>query len=341
MKSSRKIPHILVVDPDPLFRELLTYAFERRGYSIEAVGALDEAIDKLGLTPTDLAIVDHFMSDPDGRPVRDILQAASPLPLPVIFQCPTGSESREVTAKNFDIEPLVLYVDWLFGKYEGSTPTLPDQPGWIGFAKKRSSRFYQVLKRIFDVVAAGAAVLLLSPLFIAIAIAIKVTSQGPVFFRQERVGLDGRLFGCFKFRTMVVNAEALKKKLLEQNQHGEEGVTFKMKRDPRITAIGAWLRRFSIDELPQLFNVMGGSMTFVGPRPPVPEEVAQYTLLDRHRLSVRPGLTCLWQVGGRSEIDFIGQVNLDLEYIQKRSLKEDLVILLKTLPAVVSGKGAY
>jgi lipopolysaccharide/colanic/teichoic acid biosynthesis glycosyltransferase len=161
-----------------------------------------------------------------------------------------------------------------------------------------------------------------------------------VFFWQTRVGRWGREFPFPKFRSMVVNAEQLKAALLTENDHGQN-VTFKMKRDPRITWIGRIIRKLSIDELPQLWNVLRGDMSLVGPRPPLPQEVAQYTLADRRRLDVTPGLTCIWQVSGRGDIPFPQQVQLDVQYIESRSLWADVKILLQTIPAVLLGKGAY
>ncbi len=197
------------------------------------------------------------------------------------------------------------------------------------------------IKRLVDFTAALCGAVALSPLFLAVALSIKLTDRGPVLFWQTRVGQYGREFPFPKFRSMVVNAEALKDKLLEQNQHGGEGVTFKMKKDPRITWIGRIIRKLSIDELPQLWNVMIGDMSLVGPRPPVPREVALYTLSDRRRLDTIPGLTCIWQVSGRSDIPFDRQVELDVQYIQSQSLWLDVKLLFMTIPAVLLGKGAY
>ncbi len=202
-------------------------------------------------------------------------------------------------------------------------------------------RLSQALKRGADIGVAGIALLLLSPLFAILAIAIKLTDNGPVLFWQSRVGRYGRLFQFPKFRSMVVDAEARKDALLNNNQHGEAGVTFKMKRDPRITRVGALLRRFSLDELPQLWCVFKGDMTIVGPRPAVPRETSLYTSADRRRLTVTPGLTCIWQVSGRSEIAFPQQVEMDWEYIHGQSLFHDLLLFLKTIPAVLKGRGAY
>ena len=201
-------------------------------------------------------------------------------------------------------------------------------------------RLSYALKRFFDVVFSILALILLLPLFAVLAILIKTTSRGPVFFVQTRVGRYGRNFPFYKFRSMYADAEQRKAALMAQNQSAD-GVIFKMKKDPRITPIGRFIRRTSIDELPQFLNVLFGDMSLVGPRPPVPSEVIQYTLEDRKRLMVRPGLTCLWQISGRSDIPFKQQVLLDKEYIQSRSLWKDLLILLRTVPAILSGRGAY
>jgi exopolysaccharide biosynthesis polyprenyl glycosylphosphotransferase len=197
-----------------------------------------------------------------------------------------------------------------------------------------------IFKRFADLVISELALIALSPLFLLLAIVIKLTSRGPVFFVQVRVGRYGRHFRFYKFRSMYVDAEERKKALLAQNQSAD-GVIFKMKNDPRITPVGKLLRRTSMDELPQLLNVLFGDMSLVGPRPPVPSEVQQYTMNDRKRLEVKPGLTCLWQVSGRSDIPFKQQVRLDQEYIRAMGIKNDLVILLRTIPAILTGKGAY
>jgi lipopolysaccharide/colanic/teichoic acid biosynthesis glycosyltransferase len=196
-----------------------------------------------------------------------------------------------------------------------------------------------VVKRAFDLLASAAFLLGFSPLYLVIAALIKLEDGGPVIFAQTRVGQNGRHFRFYKFRSMVVDAEARLQELLARNQHAE-GVTFKMKSDPRLTRTGKWLRRFSLDELPQFVNVLLGDMSIVGPRPPVPREVALYSLADRRRLKVKPGITCLWQIGGRSEIDFSGQVRLDVKYIEEQTVLGDIAILVKTMPAVLSGRGA-
>lgn len=194
------------------------------------------------------------------------------------------------------------------------------------------------VKRAMDIVLSAIALLLLSPVFAVIAYLIK-RDGGPVFFPQTRVGKHGRLFKMFKFRSMCVNAEEQLRNLLARNEQ-ENGVTFKMKDDPRITKVGRILRKLSLDELPQFYNVFRGDMTLVGPRPPVPREVALYTLPDHRRLAAQQGITCIWQVSGRSQIDFCGQVKLDVDYIERQSPWLDFCILAKTIPAVFSGRGA-
>lgn len=197
------------------------------------------------------------------------------------------------------------------------------------------------VRRSIDVAATGLGLLAISPLLMFVALMIKVTSPGPIFFSQERIGEHGRRFRMWKFRTMVINADALKDQLAKQHAAATDGVRFKMVRDPRITPVGRILRKFSIDELPQLFNVLKGDMTLLGPRPPVWREVALYGNRALRRLEVKPGLTCLWQVRGRSDLSFDQQVELDVEYIDRVRPAEELRILFETVPAVVTGRGAY
>lgn len=196
-----------------------------------------------------------------------------------------------------------------------------------------------VLQRLVDVAVSATALLLLSPILIATAIAIKLDSKGPVFFKQERVGLNRRRFRMIKFRSMVVNAEELRAKLEKQNE--VKGAMFKMSRDPRVTTVGRFIRKYSIDELPQLINVLRGEMSLVGPRPALPQEVSQYSWNQRRRLSIKPGLTGLSQVSGRSNLSFRETVDLDLHYIDQWSILLVFRILIMTIPAVLKGRGAY
>ncbi len=195
-----------------------------------------------------------------------------------------------------------------------------------------------VVKAILDRALAALGILMAAPVMISAAIAVRFSSSGPVIFRQPRCGLNGRMFTLFKFRTMVRDAEALKAGLMRFNE--VDGAAFKMKNDPRITPVGRFLRKTSIDELPQLFNILKGDMSFVGPRPPLAEELARYDRWQRRKLSMKPGLTCLWQISGRSDVSFAEWMKLDLEYIDNWSLKKDAEILVRTVPAVLKGTGA-
>ncbi|MBR8741250.1 sugar transferase [Nocardiopsis sp. MG754419] len=197
----------------------------------------------------------------------------------------------------------------------------------------------RLFKGAFDRCAAALALVLLSPLFLVLFVLIRTEDGGPALFRQTRVGRGGVEFPVYKFRTMVVGAEALKSVLRSHNEH--DGVLFKMRRDPRVTSVGTWLRRYSLDELPQLVNVVRGEMSLVGPRPPLPEEVARYGHDVRRRLVVKPGLTGLWQVSGRSDLSWEESVRLDLRYVENWSLTLDIQILWKTWSAVIRGAGAY
>lgn len=200
------------------------------------------------------------------------------------------------------------------------------------------NRWDVMFKRLLDVVVSGILIFLLSPILLAIALLIKkVSPDGPVFFRQKRCGLNGRVFNLLKFRTMVPNAEELQKELQHLNE--ASGPVFKITNDPRIIPYGRFLRKFSLDELPQLFNVFVGHMSLVGPRPPIPKEVEDYDDWQRRKLSVRPGITCIWQVSGRNRIAFEDWMRLDLQYIDNWSLWLDFKILLKTIPAVLAGSG--
>jgi exopolysaccharide biosynthesis polyprenyl glycosylphosphotransferase len=206
-----------------------------------------------------------------------------------------------------------------------------EQPQSLGAARG--------LKRAFDAVGAGLLIVLTAPLMIAVALAIKLQDGGPVLFRQTRVGREGVLFECLKFRSMVIDAEARLSAITHLNTN--DGVLFKAQHDPRITRVGRLIRRYSIDELPQLFNVIVGVMSLVGPRPALPSEVRRYTPDVQRRLHVRPGMTGLWQVSGRSDLSWDDTVRLDLYYVDNWSIVQDLSIMTRTIHAIVSSRGAY
>lgn len=234
-----------------------------------------------------------------------------------------------------------LLIEQLNAQYATGMPT---QAARIRYWRKRLLWRFVIktglaLKRVLDIAGSAAGLILLSPVFALTALMIRLEDGSPVFFRQTRVGRHGTHFGMYKFRSMITDADKLKDELLAQNE--SDGVTFKIRHDPRITRVGRVIRKLSIDELPQLWNVLKGDMSLVGPRPPVQREVDGYALADRVRLEVKPGITCLWQIGGRSELSFKEQVELDRLYIESQSFWLDLKILLKTIPAVISGRGAY
>jgi exopolysaccharide biosynthesis polyprenyl glycosylphosphotransferase len=222
----------------------------------------------------------------------------------------------------------------VLGSASGALVVVPRFPGLL--AAGPSAR---AMKRAIDIVGSLVAIILTLPLMLIVALLVRSTSRGPTLFRQNRVGKDGRPFRILKFRSMYRNAHEARAEHADLNMH--TGPIFKSHRDPRITPLGRVLRRASLDELPQLFNVLSGRMSLVGPRPPLPEEYAQYSARQRRRLDVKPGITCIWQVSGRSDVDFDTWVDMDLEYIQSWSLWLDLKLLARTLPAVLSARGAY
>jgi lipopolysaccharide/colanic/teichoic acid biosynthesis glycosyltransferase len=258
----------------------------------------------------------------------------------------TGEESGQLPIRrSFDIWRDFEILDEIESKFS----SLANQKGLNMAQKYRQksvkrwfykTRFFSAAKRMLDILGSFLAIVLLSPLFLLTGLAIRLDSPGSIFFKQVRTGRYGKTFDMYKFRSMISNAEQQKSDLMEQNESAA-GVLFKIKKDPRITRVGNFIRKYSIDELPQLLNVLIGDMSLVGPRPPVPSEVDLYTLVDRRRLDVKPGITCIWQVSGRSDIDFIGQVKLDIDYIKTHSIIEDIKILVRTIPAVLQGKGAY
>ena len=205
--------------------------------------------------------------------------------------------------------------------------------------KIRSRFVYHSMKRLFDIVAATCGIVILSPLMIIIAVLIKAEDHGPVFYKQVRVGKNGKTFKMYKFRSMFVNADKMLDRLKDQND--VDGPMFKMKDDPRVTKIGHFIRKHSLDELPQFLNVLKGDMSLVGPRPPLPSEVVEYSEYDKQRLLVIPGCTGLWQATERNEVGFNKMVQLDIQYIQRASFTFDLWIIWKTVEIVIKPNGSY
>lgn len=265
------------------------------------------------------------------------------------------SGARTVAVLSGQVRPEKLR--WISWQLEGTDTDLVVSPGLAEIGGRRLhiqpvaglpllhieeptlAGFSRVVKSVFDRTVAAFALLLLAPILITIGLLVRFSSKGPALFLQTRVGRNGREFKMVKFRSMVANAEELKTDLLDENEN--DGVLFKMRSDPRVTPLGRVLRRFSLDELPQLLNVLSGSMSLVGPRPPLPSEVAQYHDDARRRLLVKPGLTGLWQVSGRSDLSWEESVRLDLRYVEDWSLSLDMVVLWKTARAVMKAEGAY
>lgn len=243
------------------------------------------------------------------------------------------------TAKDSALNPSLQNINaGSYGVTEAFSPAKTELEGSNGYSRE-ANRFYLAAKRSGDVLAAAGALVVLLPLLAGIALMIRAEGPGPVLYCQERVGREGRRFKFYKFRSMVLNADAIKAQYMKLNE--ASGPIFKMKNDPRVTAIGRVLRRYSLDELPQFWNVLIGDMSLVGPRPHLPSEVAQYQKDQEARLLVQPGLICLREVSGRSHLSFEQWVELDLAYIKSRSLGKDLSILLKAVPAILKADGAF
>jgi len=325
----RSRPDVVLVGAGPLAREtardirtrtrvLGTFSLGSEAVvpdlGIPCLGRVEDLADYLVMNP-----VDEVYLAADLQPHYEALQA-------VVSLCERLGVPFAVPAHIFSLDRALPRLDTGI------------EDGFLHYGIVISSPFQETLKRTTDVVLSACALIALSPVFLVAALAIKLTSPGPVLFRQTRVGLLGRHFEMLKFRSMVVDAERRLETLQALNE--QTGPTFKMRHDPRVTRVGRFLRTYSVDELPQLVNVLKGDMSIVGPRPPVPREVAQYQLWQRRRLSVRPGLTCLWQVAGRNDIGFDEWMMLDLQYVDQWSLSSDVALIGRTVPVVVSGRGA-
>ena len=241
-------------------------------------------------------------------------------------------------------KPGTVSADSLYAKYGSGQSSLVNIRETLRLEAKIISwqmlvTLNEFLKRALDIIGSAIFLIAFSPIYLLTSLAILIEDGRPIFYSQTRVAKKGRHFKMWKFRSMYTDADRRKAELASDDMTG--GVIFKMKNDPRITRTGKIIRKPSIDELPQLWHVFTGDLSLVGPRPPIPSEVAEYSSWDKKRLEVTPGLTCTWQVSGRSDIDFNTQVNLDIDYIKKRSFLGDVILLFRTVPAVLSGKGAY
>jgi exopolysaccharide biosynthesis polyprenyl glycosylphosphotransferase len=272
--------------------------------------------------------------------VSDLSEVIDNKAIDEVFYCKSSLEQNEIQKFIYSCAEVgvVFRMQSLLLNYIKMQSTLSflNQMPFLTFRNTPDNYLALKFKAIQDYIISIVVLILLSPIMLVIAFMIKLDG-GPVFFLQKRMGLNGRHFWCYKFRTMVVNAESLKESLLTQNE--QEGPVFKIKHDPRVTKIGQFLRKTSLDELPQFINVLKGEMAVVGPRPPIPSEVKQYQRWQNRRLSMKPGITCIWQVSGRNNIPFDQWMKLDMQYIDTWSLKLDMIILLKTVKVVVTGDG--
>jgi len=315
--------------------------------------------------PSEAGAIQKWLCHPDYSRFFDVIGFLPPagVPLPEGFESP-GTLDDFSTILHANVVDAVIFLPkgisfsqvstwlrqcetegveaWLLSDFlrtsiaEVSLDELAGEPMLL-FSTTSKSTWALMTKRLLDIVISIAAMLLLSPLWLAVMIIIRMSSPGPIFFSQKRSTLRGREFNMLKFRTMVENAEEIREELNQQNE--VSGPVFKIKGDPRVTPFGRWLRQYSLDELPQLWNVLTGDMSIVGPRPPIPSEVAQYKNWQRRRLSMRSGCTCLWQVGGRNKLSFEDWMRLDLKYIDTWSLGLDFQIMFKTIGTIFRGTG--
>lgn len=312
----------LLVGPPDKNAEFAALLDQRPDWGLKVIGQLDPSREPLSQLP------ERLHSEPIGCVVFNVTQTTFDDVQQAILMCETEGVEAWLVADFVKTSIARATVDDLGGKPLLVFRTTPDISWQL------------IAKRLLDIVGATVGLLILGPLvMLPAAVAIRLTSPGPILFRQRRSGLHGRLFTMYKFRTMVDNAEMLRVELEAFNEAA--GPVFKMKQDPRVTPVGRYLRRTSIDELPQLWNVLKGDMSLVGPRPPIPSEVSKYDPWHRRRLSMKPGLTCLWQISGRSNVGFDQWMKLDLQYIDNWSLWLDLKILARTVPVVLSGLGAH
>jgi exopolysaccharide biosynthesis polyprenyl glycosylphosphotransferase len=337
----RQNSRILVVGSRARAERIIT-ALRSNKEKLEIVGCLDPDSSQIGKSVADVKVVGTVSSLPEylfGQAVDLVLFAMSLEAVPNAKELIGAALQTGVPVSivlDGDLKQLEEHLNGhkiTFKKLAGMT--------MVVMSTVPCNRTYLILKRLLDVTAAASLLIVLSPLFIVIALLIKLSSaQGSVFYPWKVLGQNRNPFVGYKFRTMVPNAEQLKEQLLQHNEM--QGPVFKMRNDPRITPLGSFLRKYSLDELPQLYSVLKGDMSLVGPRPPAKHEADQFEFWQRRKLGVKPGMTCLWQVNGRSEISSFDEwARLDLEYIRNASLWFDFQILLRTVPAVIRGRGAH
>ena len=330
----KRYHYLLIVGCGPRAREMAALIEESRGMGLRLIGFVDPnsgnaSLENVGGYRVDR--IEELAGILQQEVVDEIVFAVSMQELarlePVMQHCAEVGMRTRVQLEFLPAAYSRIYLEKFRDVLLLSLSSAPD------------SELRLFFKRIFDVALSFAALIAFSPVLLCIATMIRMTSPGPVLFRQTRCGLGGRRFKLYKFRSMINNAEQMRAELHQLNEL--DGPVFKISDDPRITTVGRWLRRFSLDELPQLWNILRGDMSFVGPRPAVPEEVEQYEDWQRRRLRMRPGLTCTWVLEGRNHVDFNRWMQLDLTYIDNWSLWLDFKIFLRTIPIVLSGRGAY
>lgn len=325
--------NILIVGTGSRAIEFINVVREHANWGLKIVGLVDDDPKLLGKKFTDIEVIGRITDIP--RLIREFVVDRVIFVVPrlwlnriedAIFYCEREGIQTAVTVD--------LYKPKLAKLHQTDFAGIP----MIIYQTSIAKEWQLFFKRLIDVVIAVIALILLSPVMILSALLIKFTSKGQVFFRQVRCGLNGRKFTLYKFRSMYAGSEMRQKELARQNEM--DGPVFKIKHDPRVTPVGRFMRKLSIDELPQLFNVLKGDMSLVGPRPPIPAEVEMYESWQRRRLSMKPGLTCIWQVSGRNKVDFDQWMEMDLKYIDNFSLWKDVKILFRTVFVVITGYGA-
>jgi exopolysaccharide biosynthesis polyprenyl glycosylphosphotransferase len=325
-KSNRLVKNVLIVGAGKVGQNIGEFLVQQKSSGYQVIGYLDDhkkdksilgTIDELESTIQRYNIHEMYITIPSERKVIQ----------KVLGRIKKYDIGIKIIPEMYDFASSAIHFR--------SSDLYP----YVEVVKTPLRGFNLFLKRMMDVTLTSIGILFLLPFFCLVGLLIKIDSRGPVFFKQERIGKNGVPFNMYKFRSMVINAEELKKKLQQKNEL--DGPVFKIKNDPRITRLGRFIRKYSIDELPQLFNVLRGEMSLIGPRPPLTDEVEQYTDYHWRRLDVRPGISGLWQVSGRNNISFEEWVSLDVYYIENWSIKLDTKILLQTIPVVIFGKGAY
>lgn len=325
--------NLLIVGTGARADKFIHLVRQHKEWGLRIIGLIDDDAEKLGKEVLNIKIIGLLKDIPQILHENIIDE--------VIFVVPRSWLSRieeSILACEVEGVKTTIAMDLFNLKFAKARPTDLNGFPLLSFETTSEEQWKLFVKRGFDLVASFIGLFFLAPLFLIFAVAIKLTSEGPIFFKQKRCGVNGRIFTLLKFRTMVAGAEEMQDELLLKNEMS--GPVFKMKDDPRVTPIGRFLRKTSIDELPQLINILRGEMSIVGPRPPLPGEVEKYDIWQRRRLSMKPGLTCLWQAGGRNKIDFDKWMELDLKYIDDWSLWLDFKIVIKTIPVVLLGIGA-